>query len=210
MIGEKLNIEQGTQEWFDARIGIITASKLEKCFTGKNAISKAGCDTLAKELVAEKAWKNANEEPPIPYQGDAMVRGQALEAEALDSLIYDYGFEMVRGGFYVNKEHGVGASPDAIAYDGQDIQFGMEVKCPYPKKHIDYFLEGGLPSCHYAQVHLNMMLVGCDYWLFGSYFPSLKIYSHMVEKDVSFCEKIETVIHEVNQKVKKYSEVIGL
>jgi len=64
---------QGSDEWLDARMGLLTASNF------KTALSKGSTrDTLMRKMAAEIAW-GANDEG---YKSAAMQRGYDLEAEA--------------------------------------------------------------------------------------------------------------------------------
>ena len=207
MKGTLTFIDQQSDDWFRARLGVITASKLSKCFTGKLAISKAGSLTLAKELAGELVYKH-NNELPDNFQSYAMMRGSALEVEAKENLMFLYhGYDSTEGGFYLNEEHNIGASPDLIL-TGMDGTFGAEIKCPLPKTHLDYVLEGGTPAAYMAQVHLGMILLGADEWLFCSYCEGVKMLMHRQKKDLEFVKKIEEVIADVNEKLLEFRKVL--
>ena len=70
-----LNCEQGTDEWFEARLGIPTASCFNKILTsqGKPASSS---NTYMNELLAD--WLMGKQEG---YENEWMRRGTELEPE---------------------------------------------------------------------------------------------------------------------------------
>lgn len=220
MIGERVNVIQGSDEWHRLRLGVITASKLQKCFTGKLAISKAGCKTLAKELAAELVYKK-NEEIPQNFSTYAMDRGNLLEPEAVETIA-----EMVKqdspelilkpGAFYLNDLINVGASPDGEFFGPEKvIDMGLEVKCPLPKGHLEYLLqcqeeERETPVEHYAQVQLNMMLTGAKKWLFASYCPGAVMHLGYQERDEEFISLIMLVVESVNNQLNHFRRVLGV
>ena len=49
----------------------------------------------------------------------------------------------------------------------------LELKCPKPSTHIQWYLEGGVPKEHIAQVHFQMALCEAPYAYFCSYNPEV-------------------------------------
>lgn len=208
MKGIKLDIDQQTDEWFYARLGVITASKLGKCFTPKLAISKPGVETLARTLAGELIYKH-NNELPENFQNYAMMRGSSLEREARDIFKFNFPDHKVdEGGFYFNEEFNVGASPDVLLYSIDGLEIGAEIKCPLPKGHVDNLLEEGTPSDHMIQVHLSMLVLGVEQWLFCSYCPGVKMKIFKQELDAELVDKIKEVIGSVNEKLATYRALL--
>jgi len=206
----KVELEQGTQEWLDARLGLITGSKLGKCFTGKLAISKAGIETLSKELAAEDLTRISGEAEQ-GFENAAMIRGSYLESEAFDLAKFELdGADLRSGGFFTHKDMGLGCSPDGCIYIDDQIISGLEIKCPMPKKHLDNLLTKGCPSSYYTQVQFSIHSLQVDYWYFMSYYPGAQIKFERCEKDPDFIAKIVEVIDEVQTKQEQYRKVFGI
>ena len=206
----RTGIEQGSDQWQRARLGIVTGSKLGKCFTTKLAISKAGCDTLGRDLACEYMHRKNNTIPEF-YENSHMIRGSFMEAEAVRALAFQYDdMTCIPGGFYLDADKHLGASPDAIfAKDGIEIM-GGEVKCPKIENHLKYLIDGGVPPLYYPQVQHSMLVTGLDKWVFCSYYPGANLHKFEQERDDEFFEKINEVVEIVITKAKKYAKVLGV
>ena len=71
------DLEQGTIEWFHARMGKLTASNASKILTAGGKPSTQARDYMYK-LLGE--WVTG--EPEKFFTNDAMARGSEMEAEA--------------------------------------------------------------------------------------------------------------------------------
>jgi len=75
----------------------------------------------------------------------------------------------------------IGCTPDGVA----DWVL-LEIKCPQPKAHLDYLLNG-IPDNYYAQVQFQMMVTGakcCDFMTFNPEFSDkLKAKVYRIEPD---------------------------
>ena len=73
----RLDVEQGSREWLEARAGTPSASNFDKIVTTKGEPSKQ-----AKNYLYELAGERIAGPKPETYQSAAMVRGLETEAEA--------------------------------------------------------------------------------------------------------------------------------
>jgi hypothetical protein len=78
---------QGSEEWLQSRVGVVTASNFSKVFTtaGKLSTSREG---LINQLIAEKLT-NA---PTETFKSSAMERGNELEPSQARAM-----FEVIMG-----------------------------------------------------------------------------------------------------------------
>lgn len=110
----QLNIQQGTQEWLDARIGSITASLA------------AGCLGLCPWTSRQKAWRiimGREKENENHY----MTHGRELEGTARDTYEVQTGILIAPGGFWVHPSKlWLKCSPDGLANSTGLV----EIKCP--------------------------------------------------------------------------------
>lgn len=160
-------LEQGTDEWLEARRGIVTASTVGQLITDKT-VKPANNDRargLHATLIAERITGHV--EPVIPNR--AMTRGTLLEDEArrlysetTEQPVDEIGFARLETPTYI-----LGASPDLLVGDAG----GGEIKCPLPKTHIQTVLSGSIPAYNRAQVQANLHVTGRDWWDFISYLP---------------------------------------
>ena len=181
------NIEQGSPEWFTARVGIPSASNFDKIFTSKgakSAQSKAFMNTLLAEWVTgDKASVK---------QTEWMERGIELEADARTAyeFITDETVEET-GIVYADELRLVSCSPDGLMKTK-----GLEIKCPAPGTHIGYLIDQKLPTTYVQQVQGSMYVTGLLEWDFMSYHPDMKPVIITVERD----DKLITTIDEIMQE----------
>jgi YqaJ-like viral recombinase domain len=194
-----LNHEQGTEEWFQARLGKITASQLDKLITstGKPSAQVFGLINMA---VAEILTGERLE----TYVSDAMLRGKALEDEALEFFNFTHGYNFKKCGF-IDTERGYGCSPDGI--DMENL-IGLELKVPLAHTHVGYLTDREVPDQYWQQVQGSMAMTGFKKWVFGSYHPQLPCLCIVVERDEEYCAKLLELIEGAAGNVKSRVETI--
>lgn len=192
-------MEQGSQEWFEARVGKVSASRvadvLAKIKTGEASTRK----NYKAELVCERLTGQKTES----FQTKAMTDG--IEREPIARALYEAKFAVFvdEVGFIDHPTISMsGASPDGLVGD-----LGMlEIKSPSRATHLKYFLDGVAPSEYIPQ--MNWQLACCperkwvDFVSFNPDFPDyLQIFVVRHHRD-------DDVIREVESEVMKFlSEV---
>lgn len=190
------DIVQGTEEWAAIRKGRPTASRFSEIITPTGLPSKSAYGYI-RELIAEcfcpdwQAWTGS-------IYTD---RGTQLEPEAREAFAKHTGLTLEQVGFVIGSDGVCGCSPDSIITENGVPVSGLEIKCPIPKTHVGYVLDGELPSEYTAQVHGSMAVTGLNEWHFWSYFPGLKPF-HMIAKRNEYTAKMEVAIAEFVQKYK--------
>ena len=185
------DIIQGSEEWKRIRKGKPTASNFSRIITAAKAeLSKQATDYI-RELIGECFV------PDFEYfTGNFFTeRGKMLEPEAREAFIAESGLFIEEVGFVLADDGICGCSPDGliIGVGGREFCSGLEIKCPTPKEHIGYVLDGVLPDAYRQQVHGSMAVTGLDEWHFWSYFPGLKPL-HVVVKRDDYTAKIEKAL----------------
>lgn len=155
------DIEQGTEQWHDARRGIVTASVVGKLITpatinvANNDISRA----LVWQLTAERitGWTED------VYVSADMWRGTMDEPRAVDHYS-EHHAPVTRVGFMRLEEPWgtLGYSPDGLVGDDGLI----ECKSRAPKKHLQTILSNTVPAENMAQIQAGLLVSGrawCDY-----------------------------------------------
>lgn len=166
-----LDVEQGTQEWLDARAGVATASQAKRLVTEKRLDPSKQIHAYALELALERHLGR-------PLESDLaspwMERGSGMEAEAFEWYRRNINDTARRVGFVVSNSGYIGCSPDGLTDDG-----GIEIKCPKALTHAAYLLDrdenGNLnaPSVYMPQMQFSMFVTGFLWWDFVSYCPGL-------------------------------------
>lgn len=179
-------IEQGTDEWFEKRLGIPTASHFSEIITSDGKPSKQKSRYLF-QCAAEKVLGTREES----YTNPAMERGKQLEEEARNVFSMITENEVIIPGFcYYDERKDRGGSPDGLI--GDDA--GIEIKCPLRHTHISYVLSGKLPSEYFHQVHGYMYLTNRKHWYFFSYYPGLAPLCLKVVRDDKFIDALDKAI----------------
>ena len=158
-------LEQGSDEWFNARCGLITASTFDKILTPTGKLS-----AQSTELVSKKVAEVLTGKMEDSFSGSAMERGVELESEALEfvKMVTDIDFSTVG---FIDSEFGYGCSPDAMC---EDKKIGLEIKCPLAHTQVKYLRDGIMPKKYIPQVQGSMLVTGFDEWYFVSYHPEIK------------------------------------
>jgi hypothetical protein len=161
-----IDCEQGTDEWFQARLGIPSASMFNKIITpAKLQVSKQADDYVNK-LCAE--WvRNQGEDS---YQSFDMKRGIDVEEEARDFYQFHTDYEVAQVGFCVADSGAYGCSPDGLIID----EGGVEIKCPTAGVHFGYLIDDMVPAIYRLQVLGSLLVTDYAWWDFVSYHPDMK------------------------------------
>ena len=201
------DIMQGTDEWYNIRLGKLTASDFH-VMLGK---SQTKTDKLW-EIIAERLTGDTDQEP---FTGFAAERGKILEAEArrMYSAINDCGVRET--GFVEPDEDNpwygfVGSSPDGLI--GEDG--GLEIKCYYAKNFLQYTepVEGGGRVITYikpevkTQIQFNLMITGRKWWDLMYYHPRFPVAIQRIEPDAELQEKIGQAINECIEFIKSKTQ----
>lgn len=183
---------QGSEAWFTARKGRPTASQFSKIITAvKGDLSKSHTGYIV-ELIAECFCPTY-----AAWLGNSWTdRGNELEPEAREAFTAHTGHAVEQVGFCTRDDGIVGASPDGLIRgpDGEWLA-GLELKCPAPKTHVEYVLEGVLPDAYRQQVHGGMAVTGLNQWHFFSYFPGMQPFHIVVQRD-DYTAKLSAALDE--------------
>ena len=147
------DIEQGTEEWRQLRLGKVTASRVADVVARTKTGWGASRANYAAELIAERLTGSAAER----FQSEAMRWGS--ETEALARLAYEFhaDVEVVQVAFAHHPSIPMaGASPDGLVGDDGLV----EIKCPNTATHIETLLGGSIPGKYETQCQWQMACTG--------------------------------------------------
>lgn len=192
---------QGSDEWLDARAGLVTASTVGKLLTSTGKV--ANNDTarsLTDTLVAERLTGRVEYVHPTRD----MERGTILEdtsrelyAELTGTVVDQIGFARIDTDTY-----SLGASPDGLC--GPDG--GWESKSPKPKTHIRTVLEDKVPPVYMPQVQACLLVFQRDWWDFTSYVPGLPLYVKRVYPDPEWRNSIIQAVEQFERTAREMEE----
>jgi len=185
-------MEQRTPEWYAARLGKVTASRVAD-ITSK---TKSGYSTSRANYMAELLCERLTGTKADGYVNAAMQWGIDIEPSAREAYQSLLGVLVEETGFVNHPDITMaGASPDGLIGD-----VGMvEIKCPTTSVHIDTLMSGIVPSKHMAQIQWQMACTGRNWCDFVSYDPRMPenmcMFVQRVDRDEAY---IEEIIKEVN------------
>ncbi|NUR81634.1 MAG: hypothetical protein HOQ21_14465 [Dermatophilaceae bacterium] len=189
------DLVQGTEEWHDARRGIVTASVVGKLITptlkvADNDTSRGIVRTLAAERIA--GWTD-----PTPMSDD-MWRGVTSEPIARD-LYSEHHSPATEVGFMRRDEDGwtLGYSPDGLVGDDGLI----EIKAPRAKTHIGTILADRVPAHYMAQCQAGLLVSGRSWLDFVSYCGGLPLWVKRVHPDTAWFAALEAACRHFEQAV---------
>lgn len=201
-------MEQRSSEWYAARLGKVTASRVADVIAKTRTGYSASRDNYMAQLVCERLTGQQGES----FTNAAMQHGtdteplarSAYEAHA-DLMVEEIGFVQHP------KIEMAGASPDGLVG-----LFGMlEIKCPNTATHIDTLLTQSVPTKYITQMQWQMRCCErqwCDYVSFDNRLPAeLQLFVKRVEFDPEYVAMLEKEVTqflaELDTKVSKLNNL---
>lgn len=187
---------QNTPEWFEARRGIVTASRFADVLAkGQGITRRKYMLTLAGEAITgecAESFSNAHTE-----------RGHIMESEARDMYAFTNDVEPLSVGFM--RRGRVGASPDSLVGDDGLL----EIKTKLPHLQLDVLDKGKLPSEHVAQVQGQLWISGRAWCDFVSYWPRLPLFCIRVERDEAYMASLQQAVDDFIGELDSYIARFG-
>ena len=181
-------MEQRTDEWFQARLGKVTASKVADVMAKTKSGYAASRDNYMAQLVVERMTNKQLE----AFTNAAMEWGTQQEPFARAAYEIKKGVVVEEVGFIDHPRlPNAGASPDGLV--GEE---GMvEIKCPNTATHIETLLSKEVPWKYYAQMQWQMACTGrlwCDYVSYDPRMPeNTQLFIQRVYRDADNIELME-------------------
>jgi predicted phage-related endonuclease len=172
--------DQRTPEWYQARVGLFTASRASDMLATIKSGEAAARRDLRTQLVCERLTGVSQEDA---YVNAAMQRGMDKEAEAFAA------YEALTGnlarpcGFLAHDTLKAGCSPDGEIEGFTGL---LELKCPKTSTHLSYLKSQTVPKDYLAQIVHALWITGaqwCDFVSFDDRLPEhLQVFSLRVTR----------------------------
>ena len=200
-------VEQGTPEWFAARLGNVTASRVADVIAKTKSGYSASRDNYMAQLICERMTNTVAES----YTNAAMQWG--TETEPLARAAYESVADVLvdEVGYIAHPTiERAGASPDGLIG-----VFGLlEIKCPNTATHIDTLISEQVPTKYITQMQWQMSCTGrtwADFVSFDPRLPSgLQMFVKRVEFDAEYVamlkEEVIKFLTELDAKISKLNE----
>ena len=189
---EIFDFEQGSPQWFAARMGIPTASE----FSTVLAKGKSGGDSKTRATYMRKlAGEILTGEPMESYTNAHLERGKVMEPEARELYGFVHDCEPRLVGFIRNGN--TGCSPDSLI--GEE---GMaEFKSAMPHILIDLIERNEFPPEHYAQCQGGLWIAEREWIDLVVYWPKLPLFVRRVGRDESYIRNLESAVGVFNDEL---------
>lgn len=190
------DMEQSSDEWLQARCGIVTASTMRNLVT---ASGKPADNDTSRGFIRQLATERIIGVPEYTYPTRPMQRGTMLEPYARDLYAEHYAPVTEVGFIRLDTErYALGFSPDGVVeHDGI-----VEFKSPGPKEHLRTILADEVPAVYKWQVQVGLFVTGRSWIDFCSYCPGMQFYRKRVFPDSEAFEVIDTAVTNAENQIR--------
>lgn len=206
-------MEQGSQQWFEARYGNASASRIKDIIAKTKSGYSASRENYMTDLVLERfgVFPEQLDTAPIRWGNEQEPFARAMYEVNENTMVQECGFIL-----HPNIEKS-GASPDGLIGDDGVL----EIKCPNTKTHFEYLLAGIPPTQYVPQMAWQIICTGRKWADFVSYDPRapeglqyFKVrytiepsYLEMLENEVKvFLIEVEAKYQQLKTKLNKMKE----
>jgi putative phage-type endonuclease len=184
-------MDQRTEEWFEARMGCVTASRTADVM----AQTKSGYSASRANYMADLICERLTGSRQAGFSSASMQWGTETEPQARMAYEIMTGSNVIETGFVLHaKIAGFGASPDGLI--GEDGL--IEIKCPNTATHIETLLNDKVPNKYIIQMHVQMICTErkwCDFVSFDPRLPvDMQMFVRRVECDEALAAQIVTEV----------------
>ncbi len=191
------NMEQGSMEWHEIRLGKVTSTLLKKVLGDSNL------DAI-DELIAEIEVGQSDDND---FVSEDMMRGTDLEPIAASEYEKEKGYTTTQCGFATSDLFPLlGVSPDRwVGETG-----AVEIKCPKTKTHIKTIRQGQIPNEHKNQVLCYFLVNEKLEWLdFVSFDPRLTkkpLFIHRITRE-DLSDEIQVATAKLHKFFAKFEKL---
>jgi hypothetical protein len=199
-----IDVEQGSDAWFRARMGRPTASQ----FSTVMAKGKGGGESVTRrKYLYQLAAEIVSGEPSETYSNGHMERGKLMEPEARAAYAFLKDAEPRQVGFVHNDL--AGASPDALLGD----KGVLEIKTKLPALLVECIMSGEFPAEHKAQCQGALWVCEREFVDIAVFWPKLPLFVVRQQRDEAYIASIMRAVREFNDelavvvdKLRRYEE----
>lgn len=201
-----IDVEQGSQEWFAARAGKVTASHMSDVLAqGKGGAPAATRQQYIARLVVEQLTG----QPGDMFSNKWTEHGNETEPQARAFYQLETGEEVEVVGMVLHPTiENSGCSPDGLLRHRNGL---TQFKCPSHAVHMDTLMGKPIDGKYLKQMHWEMACTGADfndYISFNPFFPdSMKMKIIRVHRDpgliIEYSAAVKQILAEVEEAKMK-------
>ena len=186
------NLEQGSEDWLVAKLGVMSASEAHAILSGAKTQTK-------KTYIAKKIGQVITGIPEDEFNAKALQWGKENEAAARTGYSFVKGKEVKEVGFtYKDMSLREGCSPDGQVKGERHF---IEIKCPFTTEvYVKMACFDQIKPEWEKQVQYSMRVLDVDQYDFVIYDPRVmrdKIIFRTFERD----DKVQSLFEEATQEI---------
>ena len=206
-------INQGTEEWFQQRLGKVTASRISDVI----AKTKTGVSTSRQNYLIQLVSERLTGKKTDSFTNKAMEDG--VEREPIARKLYESKTNSIvtEVGFFDHLViKNTGASPDGAVNAEEEGKYAglIEIKCPLETTHTNTLMNKSIPSKYVPQMQWQLACTGArwvDFVSFNPNFPEpLQVFVKRLDRDDTYIAELEAEVvrflEEVEQTILKLKE----
>lgn len=190
------DIEQGSDEWHEMRLGYVTASRLKDVLAGGKGLTR---NAYMMQIAAELLTGQKEES----YSNSSMEWGTATEPQARAMYELNCMDDVEQVAFITHDTIKVGYSPDGLV----GVNGLIEIKCPKTTTHIETVLSGKMPTGHIPQVQGGLWISEREWLDFVSFDPRINsdknFFCVRVYRDESYIKNLESEVIRFNDELNE-------
>ena len=195
---DRIAVEQGSPEWFQMRLGKVTASRVADIL----AKTKTGPSASRQNYLIELAIQRTTGIIQESYSNSAMEWGTQTEPQARVA------YEVATNNFVDQVafiDHPsikwFGCSPDGLVSDRGLV----EIKCANSATHWEYFKSKKPPQKYFIQMQAQIAVTNKDWCDFVSFDPRMPDRSQLL---IVRIDRDEAFIAEMEAEIKKFLDEV--
>jgi putative phage-type endonuclease len=200
-------MEQRTEEWFQSRLGKVTASRISDVI----AKTKTGVSTSRQNYLVQLVSERLTNKKGDSFVNQYMLDG--IEREPIAKALYEklHNVTVTEVGFFDHPTiPNSGASPDGAVNAEIEGKFAglIEIKCPIETTHTNTLMSKTVPNKYIPQIQWQMASVSPNVkWVdFISYNPNfsedLQLFVTRVERDDEYITSLEVEVKQFLEEVE--------
>ncbi|MXP42952.1 lambda exonuclease family protein [Allopontixanthobacter sediminis] len=192
---------QGSDEWHQTRLGLLTASEVKLILTPTLKIAN---NEKTRAHVWEIAAQRISQYVEPTYIGDEMLRGHVDEVEARIAYSDKYA-PVTECGFVTNDQWGftLGCSPDGLVGDDGLIECKSRRQKYQVQTIVEHFRDGTTPTDYDLQVQTAMLVTGRKWCDLISYSGGLPMATMRIEPNPEIQAAIISAASDFEAKVQE-------
>jgi hypothetical protein len=188
---KEMPVEQGSTEWYIARLGVPTASMAHKILTPKTRKFSEQARDYAFRLVAEKLLNTSLDSLDFI---EHIQRGKDMEPLAVKMFEAIEDMQTASVGFLLTDDLSVGATPDRRIVGENAF---LEVKAPAAHIQLKYLIDG-FGTEYFVQVQCQNYVGETDWTMRFGFHPQMPSKLEKTYRNESFISDLRNALNQFN------------